>query len=46
MQIENHANLLKLIFKIKNSMVFYIDGTKKARTTDAATIRFDFSTSK
>ena len=40
MQIENHANLLKSIFKIKNSMVFYTDGAKNSKTTDAAMLRF------
>ena len=40
MQIENHVNLLKSIFKIKNSMVFYIDGVKNPETTGAATVRF------
>ena len=39
-QIENYANLLKLIFKIKNLMMFNIDKTKNSKTTDAATMRF------
>ena len=38
-QIENHANLLKLILKIKNSMVFYTDGAKNLVTTGATMIR-------
>ena len=40
MQIENHANLLKSIFKIKNSMMFYTDKAKNSKTTNAATRRF------
>ena len=40
LQIENHANLLKLIFKIKNSMIFYTDNAKNSKTTDAAIMRF------
>ena len=28
MQIEKHADLLKSIFRIKNSMIFYIDEAK------------------
>ena len=28
MQVEKHADLLKSIFKIQNSMIFYIDGAK------------------
>ena len=40
MQIENHANLLKSIFKIKNSMSFYTDDAKNSKTTDAAMMRF------
>ena len=40
MQIENHANLLKSIFKIKNSMIFYTDDAKNSKTTDAAMMRF------
>ena len=39
-QVENHANLLKSIFKIKNSMVFYTDGAKNSETTGAAIVRF------
>ena len=40
MQIENHANLLKSIFKIKNSMMFYTNETKNSKTIDLATMRF------
>ena len=40
MQIENHANLLKSIFKIKNSMIFYTDDVKNSKTIDAAMMRF------
>ena len=40
MQIEKHAKLLKSIFKIKNSMVFYTDEAKNSETTGAATVRF------
>ena len=40
MQIENHANLLKSIFKIKNSMMFYTDETKNSKTIDVATMGF------
>ena len=40
MQIENHANLLKSIFKIKNSMIFYTDDANNSKTTDAAMMRF------
>ena len=40
MQVKNHSNLLKSIFKIKNSMVFYTDGAKNSQTTDAAMVRF------
>ena len=40
MQIENYANLLKSIFKIKNSMVFYTDGARNSETIGAATVRF------
>ena len=40
MQIENHANLLKSIFKIKDSTMFYIDKTKNSKTTNVATMRF------
>ena len=35
-QIENYANLLKTIFKIKNSMIFYTDNAKNSNTTDVA----------
>ena len=40
LQIENHANLLKLIFKIKNSMIFYTDNAKNSKTKDATMMRF------
>ena len=39
-QIENHGNLLKTIFKIKNSMIFYTDGAKNSNTTDVAMVQF------
>ena len=39
-QIKNHANLLKSIFKIKNSMIFYTDGAKNSKTIDATIVRF------
>ena len=38
--VEKHANLLKSIFKIKNSMIIYIDEAKNSQTTDAATVCF------
>ena len=40
MQIEKHADLLKSIFKIKNSMIFYIDEAKNSKTTNATTVCF------
>ena len=40
MQVEKHADLLKLVFKIKNSMVFYIDEPKNSKTTDATIVQF------
>ena len=40
MQIENYANLLKSIFKIRNSMIFYTDNAKMFETTDVAMMRF------
>ena len=40
MQIRYHANLLKLIFKIKNTMIFYTDDVNNSKTTDAAMMRF------
>ena len=40
MQIENHVNLLKSIFKIKNSMTFYTDDAKNLKTIDATIVRF------
>ena len=40
MQIKNHANLLKWIFKIKNSMMFYTDEIKHSKTTEIATMQF------
>ena len=39
-EIENYANLLKSIFKIKNSMIFYTDDAKSLKTTDATIVRF------
>ena len=39
-QIEKYANLLKSIFKIKNSMIFYTDNAKNSKTTNAAILRF------
>ena len=39
-EVENHANLLKSIFKIKNSMVFYTNGAKNSEITGAAIVRF------
>ena len=39
-QIENHADLLKSIFKKKNSMIFYIDEAKNTETTDAEMILY------
>ena len=39
-QVEEHADLLKSIFKIKNSMVFYTDGAKNSETTGAAIVQF------
>ena len=39
-QVEKHAHLVKSIFKIKNSMVFYIDGANNSKTTDAAIVQF------
>ena len=40
MQVEKHADLVKSIFKTKNSMIFYIDGAKNLKTTDATTVCF------
>ena len=40
LQLENHANLLKSIFKIENSMIFYTDDAKNSKTTDATMMRF------
>ena len=40
MQIENYGNLLKSIFKIKNSMIFYIDEAKNSKITEVAIVRF------
>ena len=40
MQIENYVTLLKSIFKIKNSMMFYTDEIKNSKTTEIATMRF------
>ena len=39
-QIDKHADLLKSILKIKNSMIFYIDEGENSKTTDAATVQF------
>ena len=39
MQVKNYANLLKSIFEIKNSMVFYTDGAKNSKTTGAVMVR-------
>ena len=35
-QIKNHTNLLKSIFKMKNLMIFYIDDAKDFKTTKVA----------
>ena len=40
MHVENYANLLKSIFKIKNSIVFYTDNAKKSKTIDATMMRY------
>ena len=40
MQVEKHADLLKSIFKINNSMIFYIDKAKNSKTTDVAIVQF------
>ena len=40
MQVEKDADLLKAIFKIKNSMIFYIDEAKNSKTTNAAIMQF------
>ena len=40
MHVEKHAELLKSIFKIKNSMIFYTDEAKNSKTTDAITVCF------
>ena len=40
LQVENHAKLLKSIFKIKNSMVFYTDEVKNEDTTKVAIVLF------
>ena len=34
MQVEKHADLLKSIFKIKNSMIFYTDEAKKFKNDE------------
>ena len=39
-KLENHANLLKTIFKIRNLMVFYTDDAKILNTTGAAMVQF------
>ena len=40
MQVKKHVGLLKSIFKIKNSMIFYIDAAKNGKTTGAAIVQF------
>ena len=40
MQVEKHEEILKSIFSIKNSMIFYTDGANNSKTTDAATVQF------
>ena len=40
MQVEKYADSLKSIFKIKNSMILYIDETKNSETTNAVTVQF------
>ena len=39
-QIVNYVNLLKSIFKVNNSMIFYTDDAKNSKTIDAAMMRF------
>ena len=39
-QVENYADLLKSIFKKKNSMIFYIDKTKNTKTTNVEMILY------
>ena len=39
-QIDKHVDLLKSIFKINNSMIFYIDEAKNSKTTNVATVQF------
>ena len=46
MWVKNHANLLKSIFIIKNSMVFYTDGAKNSKTIGAAMVRFSNADTK
>ena len=40
LQVENHAKLLKSIFKIKNFVIFYTDEVKNEDTTKVAIVRF------
>ena len=40
MQVEKRADLLKSIFKIKNSIILYIDEAKNSKTTDTTTVQF------
>ena len=39
-QVKKYADLLKSIFKIKNSMILYINEATYSKTTDAATVQF------
>ena len=39
-QIENHANLLRTIFKIKNLMISYTDDAKNSNTIDVTMMQF------
>ena len=40
MVIESHADLLKSIFKVKNSMIFHIDEGKNSKITETAIVQF------
>ena len=40
MQIEDHVNLLKSIFKIKSLIMFNTDEVKNLKTTNVVTMRF------
>ena len=40
MEIEKNADLLKSIFKTKNSMILYIDEAENSKTSNAATVQF------